>query len=116
MYPGANGYKIFDNDKNKLIEEVKDDTPFDPTNKVSPFERLDNAHLSNFVESIRGNEKINAPILEGHKSTLLPQLGNIAYRVGRTLNCDPSNGHILNDREAMGLWSREYEKGWNVNV
>jgi hypothetical protein len=116
VYPGANGYKIFDNDKNKLIEEVKDDTPFDPTNKVSPFERLDNAHLLNFVESIRGNEKVNAPILEGHKSTLLPQLGNIAYRVGRTLNCDPSNGHILNDKEAMGLWGREYEKGWNVNV
>jgi predicted dehydrogenase len=116
VYPGANSYKIFDNDKNTLIEEVKDDTPFDPTNKVSPFERLDNAHLTNFLEAIRGNAKINAPILEGHKSTLLPQLGNIAFRVGRTLNCDPSNGHILNDKEAMELWSREYEKGWNVNV
>jgi hypothetical protein len=54
--------------------------------------------------------------LEGHKSTLLPQLGNIAYRVGRALKCDPSNGHILNDKEAMGLWHREYEKGWNVVV
>ena len=116
VYPGANSYKIFDNDKNKLVEEVKDDTPFDPTNKVSPFERLDNEHLLNFAESIRENQKINAPILEGHKSTLLPQLGNIAYRVGRTLNCDSVNGHILNDKEAMGLWSREYEKGWNVNV
>jgi predicted dehydrogenase len=116
VYPGANSYKIFDNDKNKLVEEVKDDTPFDPTNKVSPFERLDNEHLLNFVEAIRTNGKVNAPILEGHKSTLLPQLGNIALRVGRTLNCDPSNGHILNDKEAMALWSREYEKGWNVNV
>lgn len=116
VYPGANSYQVFDNDKNKLIEEVKDDTPFDPTNKVSPFEKLDSEHLLNFVEAIRGNQKINAPILEGHKSTLLPQLGNISFRVGRALNCDPSNGHILNDKEAMALWSREYEKGWNVNV
>ena len=116
VYPGANSYKIFDNDKNALITEVKDDTPMDPTNKVSPFESLDTLHLKNFVESIRETEKINAPILEGHKWTLLPQLGNIAFRVGRTLNCDPSNGHILNDKEAMTLWSREYEKGWNVNV
>jgi len=116
VYPGANSYKIFDNDKNTLIEEVKDNTPFDPTNKVSPFESLDSSHLVNFVEAIRENEKINAPILEGHKSTLLPQLGNIAFRTGRTLNCDPTNGHILNDKEAMALWSREYEKGWNVNV
>ena len=116
VYPGANSYKIFDNIKNTLIEEVKDDTPMDPTNKVSPFESLDTIHLVNFVESIRENQKINAPILEGHKSTLLPQLGNIAFRVGRTLNCDATNGHILNDKEAMALWSREYEKGWNVNV
>jgi hypothetical protein len=72
--------------------------------------------LANFVEAIRGNEKINAPILEGHKSTLLPQLGNIAYRVGRALNCNAVNGHILNDKEAMNLWGREYEKGWNLVV
>ncbi|HET6538966.1 MAG TPA: Gfo/Idh/MocA family oxidoreductase, partial [Chryseolinea sp.] len=30
VYPGANSYKIFDNIKNTLIEEVKDDTPMDP--------------------------------------------------------------------------------------
>lgn len=115
VYPGANSYKIFDSG-NKLVSEVIDDTPFDASNPVSPLEKLDGLHLLNFVESIRGKEKINAPILEGHKSTLLPQLGNIAYRVGRTLNCDPVNGHILNDKEAMQLWSREYEKNWEVKV
>jgi predicted dehydrogenase len=115
VYPGANDYKIFDLN-NKLIFEAKDDTPFDPTNKVSPTALLDSFHLANFCEAIRGKEKINAPILEGHKSTLLPQLGNIAYRVGRTLNCDPTNGHILNDKEAMKLWSRDYEKGWEIKV
>ena len=62
VYPGANSYKIFDNDKNALITEVKDDTPMDPTNKVSPFESLDTLHLKNFVESIRETEKINAPM------------------------------------------------------
>jgi predicted dehydrogenase len=115
VYPGANSYKIFD-EANKLVLEVKDDTPFDPGNKVSPTELLDGLHLANFCEAIRGKEKINAPILEGHKSTLLPQLGNIAYRVGRSLHCDPVNGHILNDKEAMKLWSREYAKGWDVVV
>ncbi len=111
VYGGGNGYKIFDLE-NKLVSEVKDDTVVNADNPVSPTELLDATHLLNFAEAIRGNEKINAPIAEGHKSTLLPQLGNIAYRVGRTLNCDPTNGHILNDKEAMKLWSREYEKGW----
>ncbi|TCD28361.1 Gfo/Idh/MocA family oxidoreductase [Pedobacter psychrodurus] len=115
VYGGANSYQMFDL-ANKLIADVKDNTKFDPTNKVSPTENLDALHLLNFVEAIRGKEKINAPILDGHKSTLLPQLGNIAYRVGRVLNCDPTNGHILKDKEAMKLWSRAYEKGWEVKV
>lgn len=115
VYPGSNSFKVFDKG-NKLILEVKDNTHFDPTNKVSPTEKLDARHLLNFVEAIRGNEKINAPILEGHKSTLLPQLGNIAYRIGRTLNCDPTNGHILKDKEAMKLWTRAYEKGWEIRI
>jgi predicted dehydrogenase len=115
VYGGANNYKVFDGE-NKLVSEVKDSTPFDPKNAVSPTEVLDGFHLQNFCEAIRGKEKINAPILEGHKSTLLPQLGNIAYRVGRVLTCDPKNGHILNDKEAMKLWSREYEKGWEIKI
>jgi predicted dehydrogenase len=115
VYPGANSYQVFDNN-NKLVSETKDDTPFDPTNPVSPLEALDKLHLVNFIEAIRENEKINAPIAEGHKSTLLPQLGNIAFRTGRTLRCNPENGHILDDGEAMKLWSREYEKGWMPKV
>jgi hypothetical protein len=58
----------------------------------------------------------NADILEGHQTTLLCHLGNIAWRVGRTLNCDPKNGHIQNDAEAMKLWSREYRPGWEPKV
>ena len=115
VYPGADSYKVYDYN-GKLVSETKSTTPFDPSNPVSPTEQLDGLHLKNFCEAIRGNEPINAPITEGQKSTLLPQLGNIAYRVGRVLNCDPANGHILNDKEAMQLWSREYEKGWEVKV
>jgi hypothetical protein len=40
-----------------------------------------------------------------HKRSLLCHLGNITYRNGRGLACDPKNGHV------MVLWSREYEKG-----
>jgi predicted dehydrogenase len=115
VYPGANGYKVLDY-AGKTVFEAKDNTPYDATNTVSPLEQLDGTHLKNFCEAIRGNEPINAPILEGHKSTLLPQLGNIAIRTGRALKCDPTNGHILNDADAMKLWKREYEKGWAPRV
>ncbi len=76
----------------------------------------DSVHQTNFLNAIRGTVTLNSPIVEGHKSTLLCHLGNIAHRTGRTLRCDPTNGHILDDPEAMKLWTREYEKGWEPKV
>jgi hypothetical protein len=58
----------------------------------------------------------NSDIESGHQSTLLVQLGNIALRTGRTLNIDPKTGHILNDKDAMKYWSREYQPGWEPKV
>lgn len=74
----------------------------------------DTLHASNFIEAIRHETplSLNSEILEGHKSTLMCHLGNISHRTGRTLQCDPTNGHILNDEAAMALWKREYSKEW----
>ncbi len=76
----------------------------------------DTTHQVNFLDAIRGEAKLNSEIAEGHKSTLLCHLGNIAHRTGRTLKCDPKNGRILDDPEAMEMWSREYAKGWEPKV
>ncbi len=73
-------------------------------------------HLANFLDCIRSGKRPNADIEEGHKSTLLCHLGNIAYRTGRVLSIDPQNGHIKNDAEAEALWRREYRSGWEPQV
>ena len=112
---GNADYKIFD-EKNKLVKEVKSDVKADPTNPVSGSGNLDLYHFDNFIKAIRGETKITSPMDEGHKSILLCHLANIAQRTGRTLHCDPKNGHILNDAGAMNLWRREYEKGWEPKV
>ncbi len=112
---GNADYKIFD-DKNKLVKEVKSDIKGDPANPVSASGNLDLYHFANFVNAIRGETKITSPMDEGHKSILLCHLANIAHRTGRTLHCDPKNGHILNDAAAMKLWRREYEKGWEPTL
>jgi predicted dehydrogenase len=114
-YGGGDGYQVYDYD-NKLVKEIKDAATVDASNKVSPTELLDSVHLQNFISAIQGTEKLNQTIINGHKSTVIPQLGNIAQRVGRVLNLDSSNGHILNDAEAAKLWSREYQPGWNLKV
>ena len=112
---GNDDYKILDYD-NKLIKEVKSSGGGNGANAISANGDLDTFHFINFVEAIRGNTKLTAPVTEGHKSVLLCHLANIAQRTGRTLHCDPANGHILNDAGAMKLWKREYQKGWEPKL
>jgi len=116
VIPGGDDYKIYDLE-NKLVREVKTGLEeASRTNTMGMGEMLDSQIILNFLDSIRGKTKLTAPISEGHKSTLLPQLGNIAFRTGSILTCDPTNGHILKNKKAMQLWAREYEKGWEMKV
>ncbi len=102
----ANGSHTVYDERDKEIE------------KTSSSSQGDNEHIVNFLDAIRNDDpfRLNAEIEIGHKSTLLCHLGNIAHRTGRTLNCDPANGHILGDDEAMRLWRREYADGWEPKV
>jgi predicted dehydrogenase len=112
---GNDDYKVYDAE-NKLVKEVKSAASNDGTNTVSATGNLDFFHFHNFVDSVRGEATLNSPINEGHKTVLLCHLANIAQRTGRTLHCDPKNGHILNDAAAMKYWRREYEKGWEPKI
>jgi predicted dehydrogenase len=112
----GNAYTIYDR-KNKIVKQVKSNEVADPTNTVSASGiELDQMHFANFIDAIRNGTPPNCPAKEGHKSVALLHLGNIAWRVGRELHCDPANGHILKDSDAMKLWRRKYEPGWEPKV
>jgi predicted dehydrogenase len=98
----GNGYKIFDV---KGKEVAQGNGPGG-----------DKVHFQNFLDCIRNGKRPNSEIEEGHKSTLLCHLGNIAYRTGHTLNIDPKTGQIIGDKDAEALWSREYRPGWEPKV
>ena len=77
----------------------------------------DAAHMGNFLDAIRGNAKLNSPIEEGQKSTMLCHLGNIAYRTGTVVRCNPATGKLIGNPEGEKLWARpEYRKGWDVKI
>jgi predicted dehydrogenase len=77
----------------------------------------DPAHMGNFLEAIRGNAKLNSPIDEGQKSTMLCHLGNLAYRTNTVVRCDPKTGQVLDKAAVEKLWGRpEYRKGWDIKV
>lgn len=113
--PGGDQYTVFDLD-NKVVKEVKGSKEIDPRDAANPSSHMDALHIRNLFDNIRSGESLVADIDSGHKSTVLVQLGNIAQRVGHSLEINPENGHIIGDKKAQKLWSRTYEKGWEMKL
>jgi len=76
-------------------------------------------HLRNFIDCIKHSSgsnvrRPNADIEEGHKSTRLCHLGNIAFRTGRAIRFDEKTETCINDAEANRLLGRTYRKPFVV--
>ena len=109
------GYEIYSTD-GVLLRERKAQYRSVNTTDLIGAGALTDAHVNNFLESIRGVAKQqHSPITDGHLSTLLCHLGNIAYRVGKDIYCDPSNGRVKG-AEANRFWQRDFQDGWNLSM
>jgi hypothetical protein len=73
---------------------------------------MTDSHFANFIAAIQKGEKLNQPVESGNVAVTMLQLSNVAWQVECELKLDQTTGHVLNDKEAMNLWGREYEKGW----
>ncbi len=67
-------------------------------------------HYQNFIKAICADDQklAKADIKEGFYSCALIHLGNISYRLGRTLEFDPKSMKVRNDSEANRMLKREY--------
>jgi len=67
-------------------------------------------HFANFLKAVHARDpKILAGNIEqGHLSSAYCHLGNIAYRLGRKLQINPSSESFVNDAEADRMLTREY--------
>jgi predicted dehydrogenase len=101
MFLSRRGKILVQADGNKAVEV-----------KIAPEGQNDAAHVKNLCDAIRGDAKLNADALTGHLSTSLCHLGNIATRLGRSLDFDPKSEQILHDDEANALVKREYREHW----
>ena len=73
-------------------------------------------HFENFIEAVRSRnrELLTAEIEEGHLSSALCHLGNVAYRLGRAIEFDPDTQTCPGDDEANRLLTRAYRKPYVV--
>jgi predicted dehydrogenase len=113
VFVNRSTYKIFD----RKGEVVKDSESASNESGIALGGGGDmtDKHVVNFFETIRGKEKLMAPIDDASISMAMVHYANVSYRINKGFDIDPKNGIMLNEK-AMKLWGRTYEAGWEPKL
>lgn len=114
LFGPADTVELFDaNGKSMRKWKAGGDT--DAGSLTNPTRGLDCDHLTNYVEAIRANDPSKAvvPVDVAVKTSIMPLVGNIALELNKPIKLDPKTGKLQTSVPAK-LWSREYEKGWEM--
>ena len=113
VFIDRDGYSLYDL-KGKLIRDSKSQGA-EGGIALGGGGSLSTLHAENFFDAIRGKANLTSPIDQGAISQMLTHYANISSRIGKSFEVDEKNGHIY-DRNAMKLWSRDYEPGWEPKL
>ena len=117
LFTPDNTCTLFDKAGKEVRKWTANEVTGDATNRTNPTVGLDAAHLGNWVACVRNKDsKTPSPAAEAHASTLLTHLANIAQRTGETVKVDPATGKLAAGSVGAELWTRTYEKGWEMKV
>jgi predicted dehydrogenase len=112
IFYGTKGYLAIDGDKWQAYLGAPDARTYELGAKGSGG----GDHFTNFIEAVlaRDPKKLRAEIEEGHRSSALCHLGNIAYRTGRALTFDNASETFPGDAPASALLTREYRSPFTM--
>jgi hypothetical protein len=85
----------------------------DPQEEKGDARQMEDLHIRNFLDCVKSRQAPNADIEEGHLTATMCHLGNIATRLGRTLQWDATREQFIGDREANSLLTYRYRKPWD---
>ena len=71
-------------------------------------------HAENFLAAIREGTPLACDVEAGVRSTIVPLLGNIAYRTGETIRWDAKRCQVIGSRNATALFSRNWRAPWGI--
>jgi len=71
-------------------------------------------HVRNFIECVKSRQKPPGDVENGHHSTTVAHLGNIAYKTRQKLQWDPATQDFRGCPEASQLLGRTARKPWNL--
>lgn len=109
VFVNRGGYKLYDR-AGKLVKDSQTKSNEAGT-ALGGGGDMSTAHVENLFDAIRGKAELTAPISNGVITMAMVHYSNIAYRIGRGFDIDDVSGRMF-DRDAMKLWGREYEPGW----
>jgi len=109
IFFGSDGYMIIPDFSNYYTFLGRNHQP-GPASETVPPSLMDDGHFANWIAAVRaGNDKLLASdVAEGHLSSSLCYLGNIACQTERTLKFDPATELFLGDEAANRLLTRPY--------
>ena len=103
---------IFYGDKGYMVINGYSDykTYLGKNREPGPARNAGGDHYKNFVEAVRAKDKsmLNGPVDTAHLAASIAHLGNISYRLGRTLHFDPTKEIFVGDKEANAMLTRKY--------
>ena len=102
IFYGTDGYVV--------IPSYSGGVAFDPKgNQIAAFKGGgDKLHFDNFVQAVlsRDPKRLNADILEGHRSSALCHLGNISYRLSEMITGEEAGERLASDKEGLETFHR----------
>lgn len=103
---------IFYGDKGYMVINGYSDykTYLGRNREPGPARNAGGDHYKNFADAARARDKkmLNGPVETAHLASSLAHLGNIAYRLGRTLDFDPQKEMFIGDKQANAMLTRKY--------
>lgn len=115
IFFGSDGYLIIPDFSNYYTFLGRKHEPGPCSTTVKPT-LMDDGHFQNWIKAVRAHDPklLTADMLEGHMSSSLCYLGNVAYRTQRTLRFDGAAERFVDDEEANRLLTRDYRKPFTL--
>ena len=73
-------------------------------------------HYKDFLDAMRNRNKPICDVEVGHRTASVCNIGNIAYRLNRSLKWNPKKEIFINDKEANALLGRTLNKEWGIKI
>ena len=108
-----NGFSVYDLNGKEIKNSVSTDK--ESSTELGGGGNMTTKHFRNFFKSIRESAELNSPIDDAVISQSMVHYANLAHRSGRSFKIDSKNGNVLDKKIKKKFWSREYEKGWDID-